>query len=268
MAANQTPASRVVLITGASSGIGWEAALAFARRGDRVGVTARRLDRLEALVAAAKGLPGAIQPYAADVCDSAAMAHVVEDLFNKWGRLDLLVANAGLGQRGSLVDAPWDDLDAVLRTNIDGVLHSIRAAVPYMRRSGGGQIITMSSVAGVVTTPYAAIYGASKAAINFLTRSLRGELAPENIWVTNMIIGQTHTEFAASRRGTQGKVAQKLPTMTAEFVARCIVRESTRRRADVTIRWLDRLTVFAATYFRWIIDRITRRIYKPHPTPD
>lgn len=263
MSAPQPSHSRVILITGGSSGIGWESALAFARRGERVAVTARRLDRLEALAGEAKSLPGVIQPYAADVCDAAAMAKVAEDIFNKWGRLDVLVANAGLGQRGPLVESPWDDLDAVLRTNIDGVLHSIRAAVPYMRRSGGGHILTISSVAGVAIAPYAAVYGASKAALNAIARSLRGELAPDNIWVTNILVGQTHTDFGASRRGTPGKVAEKAPTMTAAFVANCIVRESTRRRADVTLRWLDRLTVFAGAYFPWLVDRIMLRIYRP-----
>ena len=91
-------------------------------------------------------------------------------------RLDALVANAGLGQRGPFADANWEDIEIVLRTNIDGVLHSIRAGVPAMRQSGGGQIVIISSVAGQVTIPYSATYGATKAFVSSLARSLRLEL--------------------------------------------------------------------------------------------
>ncbi len=125
--------TQVVLITGASAGIGYETALAFARRGYHVAATARRVDRLEQRVNTAKGFPGEIHPYVADVCRAEDMQTVVDDLMARWGRLDVLVANAGIGQRGSVVESAWEDLEVVLRTNIDGVLHSIRAAVPAMR---------------------------------------------------------------------------------------------------------------------------------------
>src|SRR4051812_46369676 len=106
-------AGRVILITGASSGIGYETALAFARHGDKVAATGRRLDRLEKLAAEAKNLPsrGEIQPYAADVTNPADMQRVVDDLMQRWGRLDVVVVNAGLGQRGSVVESSWEDLE-------------------------------------------------------------------------------------------------------------------------------------------------------------
>jgi short-subunit dehydrogenase len=259
----QTGQLRVALVTGGSSGIGRETALAFARRGDKVGVTARRLDRLEALADEARkaSLPGEIKPYGADVTDPEAMKRVVADMDARWGRLDALVANAGVGQRGSVADAEWADIDAVLRTNIDGVLHSIRAAVPLMRRSGGGHIVTVSSVVSSLVTPYATIYAASKAYVNTLARGLRAELAPDHIWVTNMLIGQTHSEFAQSRRGRPGKISG-LPTMATAYVARCIVRETTRRRRTVTLRWFDRMLIVAGMYLPWIMDRIAARMYR------
>jgi short-subunit dehydrogenase len=253
---------RVILITGASSGIGYETALAFAQRGDKVTATARRADRLEQLAAAAKGLPGEVRTYNADVTRAADMQHVVDDLMAQWGRLDVLVANAGLGQRDGIVESAWEDLEAVLRTNIDGVLHSVRAAVPAMRQSGGGHIVTVSSVAGIAITPYATVYAASKAALNAIARGLRTELKNDHIRVTNIIVGQTHTEFAEKRRGMPGRVAQKLPTMDAATVASRIVYESSHNHRSVTLRPLDQLTVFAGTFLPQIMDRILERIYK------
>jgi short-subunit dehydrogenase len=253
---------RVVLVTGASSGIGYATALAFARRGDKVAATARRLDRLEALAAAAKSLLGEIQIYAADVNNPQDMQRVVADVMARWGRLNVLIPNAGLGQRGSVTDSKWEDLELVLRTNIDGVLHTIRAGVPAMRKSGGGQIITISSVVSAAPGAYSAIYSASKSAVDTLTRALRMELAPDNIWVTNILLGQTHSEFAEMRRGRPGRVASKMPTMTPEFVAERIVKESTRRRRTVILRWPDRIIVLVGTFLPWIMDRIMERIYR------
>jgi 3-hydroxy acid dehydrogenase / malonic semialdehyde reductase len=253
---------RVILVTGASSGVGYETSLAFARRGDRAAATARRADKLAALVGQATGLPGEIQPYTADVRSADDMQRVVDDLMARWGRLDVLIANAGLGHRGSLIDANWEDLEVVLRTNIDGVLHSIRAAVPAMRKSGGGHIITISSVVSLAPGAHLTVYSASKAALNTIARTLRVELAPDHIWVTNVLLGQTQTEFAASRRGRPGHGNAKIPSMSAAFVARRIVQESTRRRRTVTLRWFDRLINVAGVFFPVIMDRIVERFYR------
>jgi len=253
---------RIVLITGASAGIGYETALAFARLGDRVAATGRRADRLDALVAAAKGLPGEILPIVADVTHGEAMADAVAQIAAKWGRLDVLIANAGIGQRGPIVESNWDDLDVVLRTNIDGVLHTVRAAVPLMRRGSGGTIIMISSVVSYAPGAYSGVYAASKSAVNTIARALRTELTRDPIWVTNVILGQTHSEFALTRRGTPGKVASRLPTMTADFVASRIVALSSRRRREVILRPIDRLIVFAGVFFPWIMDRILERVYR------
>ncbi len=254
--------SRVVLVTGASAGIGWETALAFARRGDRVGAVGRRADRLEALRDAAKDLPGTILPLAADVTSATDMSRAVAELVTAYGQLDVLVANAGLGQRGTIVDSDWHDLDDVLRTNIDGVLHSVRAAVPEMRKTGGGHIVTISSVLGVTIGPYTTIYSASKATLNAIARGLRVELQPDHIWVTNLLVGQTVSEFAQARRGVPGKVAHRVPGMPAEQVANSIVRATTQRRRTVTLRWIDRAIVVAGAYAPWLMDRVLGRVYK------
>ncbi|MEO8610550.1 MAG: SDR family NAD(P)-dependent oxidoreductase [Chloroflexota bacterium] len=256
--------SQVVLITGASSGIGFATALAFAKRGTQVVATARRADRLSTLADAVNALPtphGDILPIAADVTDAAAMNQAVAQAVDKFGRLDILIANAGLGQRGQISDAPWDDLQVVLRTNIDGVLHSIRAAIPAMRKSGGGQIVIISSVAGQVAMPFTATYGASKAFVSSIAKSLRLELESDHIGVTDMLVGRTETEFNANRRGA-ARSASNLPAMSAEQVADAILRAIDRKQQTVVLRLFDRLILIGNTLAPWLIARLAKRQYK------
>ncbi len=256
--------SRVILITGASSGIGQAAALAFARRGERVAAAARRMDCLQALRESARTLPGAILPLAADVTRASDMEEAVRQVVAEWGRLDVLVANAGIGHRGPLVDADWIDLETVLHTNIDGVLHSVRAAIPAIRAGGrGGHILLISSISAAAPAPYAAVYGASKSFVNGLARALRGELRRDHIAVTAMLIGQTRTEFAEHRLGQTGRVAGWLPTMTAERVADRIVWASTRQRRALTLRLIDRAFLLAAALTPGWLDRLQEAVYRP-----
>ncbi len=258
-------ASPVILITGASSGIGYETALAFARQGARVAALARRADRLAALSEAAASLPGEILPLQTDVTRPDEIRAAVEQTVARWGRLDVLVANAGIGHRGSLVEAAWDDLEIVLRTNIDGVLHSIRAAVPAMRASPGDRprhIHLISSITGNAPPPYAAAYGASKAFVNGLARALRVELAADRIYVTTFLVGQTDTEFAQRRLGHSGKVAGKLPSMSASQVAETIARVTFRPKRTVVLRLIDRVLIAAGAIAPAPFDQFQGRIYR------
>jgi short-subunit dehydrogenase len=255
---------QVVLITGASAGIGYATAFAFAQRGSHVIATARRAERLSALADTINALPkphGDILTVAADVTDADAMQRAVAQGVGRFGRLDVLVANAGLGQRGPLADAPWNDIEIVLRTNIDGVLHSIRTAIPVMRQSGGGQIVLISSVAGQVALPYASTYGATKAFVSSLARSLRLELEADHIGVTDMLVGRTETEFNANRRGS-ARSSSNLPAMTAEKVADAIVKAVDRKSQTVVLRPFDRLILLGNTLAPWLIARLAKRQYK------
>jgi short-subunit dehydrogenase len=261
--AMKQPTPRVILITGGSSGIGRAAALLFAAMGDQVAVTGRRLDRLIALKeqAEADNLVGTILPLEADVTDPAAMQRAVDQTVAQFNRLDVLVANAGLGHRGALVDSSWEDIETVLRTNIDGVIHSARAAIPAMKASGGGHIVMISSILGPAPAPFASIYSASKAATDALARSLRGELKADKIHVSVLHVGQTDTEFAEKRRGQPGRVASKWPTMTAEQVAGGIARALERKPRTMAIRWIDGLFIWAGKTFPALMDRLLARIY-------
>lgn len=270
--AAQAP-THVVLVTGASSGIGYATCLYFAQRGWVVAGTARSADKLEALQQAIRteaSAASAFLPITADVRDGAAMEAAVEQVVETFGRLDVLVANAGIGHRGAVVDARWEDLDTLLRTNIDGVLHSLRATVPAMRKQSSGQIVIVSSVVWNMTSPYAAMYAASKAFVSSLARALRFELKPDNITVTDLRIGRVQTNFSANRLGAAGrsnasrsKSGGFLPEMTPERVAAAIFDAVEHRRRIVTLRWLDRLLILANRLVPNLIAGQASRQYKP-----
>lgn len=264
-------ATPVVFITGASSGIGYATAVAFIKRGYHVAGTARRADRLTALQTEIAGLSGAhgeFLPLVADVRDAAALQSAVHQTVERFGRLDVLVANAGLGQRGAVVDAKWEDLDTLLRTNIDGVLHSIRAAVPAIRQTGqGGQIVIVSSVMYNMTAPYVAAYAASKAAVSSFARSLRLELEHENIGVSDLLVGRTITEFSANRLGEAGRSGggsmAGIPEMPASQVADAIVAAAEHHHKTRSLRLIDALIVLLNKIAPEIIGRRAIRQYKP-----
>lgn len=265
MTAQSTLKRRVALITGASSGIGCETALAFARDGTHIIAVARRAERLAELERAVAALPpghGEIVTFSADVTDAEALRRAVEQGIARFGRLDILVANAGIGHRGSIADAEWSHLERVLRTNIDGVLHSVRAAVPAMRASGGGHIVTVSSVMAGMVAPYAATYAASKAFVTSMAHSLRLELEADNIHVTDVLVGRTHTEFNEKRLGDGKRTGQGVPTMTPDAVAAAIVRATRQRPRTIILRFFDRLIVWGSILAPDLLGRLARRQYR------
>lgn len=245
---------RVVLITGASSGIGYATAIAFAKRGLKVVGTARDAVRLQPLVEAIKPLRGQFLPVSADVRNPEDMNRAALRALEEFGRLDIIIANAGLGQRGAMVDADWKDLDTLIHTNIDGLMHTVRAGVPHLRKNGGGHIVFVSSVVFNLVAPYAATYAASKAFVSSLAKSLRLELQPDHIRVTDVRVGRTVTNFNENRLGDGKRHESSIPEMTAEFVADGIVRVTLDKPQDtVALRWIDKLIILGNRLFpNWI----------------
>ena len=261
-----TKTKRAVLITGASSGIGWAAALAFARAGYDVCAFARRTDRLEALRAEVENLPaphGHLLPVVGDVRNPQDLAGAIQQVTERFGRLDILGANAGVGQQGAVADADWDDLNSVLQTNIDGVMHSVRAAVPAMRAGSGGHILIISSVVAGVHTPYTATYAASKAFVSSLAGSLRLELAEDHIAVTDVLVGRTLTEFNQNRLGSRQADRGGLPTKTADDVAAALVKAAERKPRHLILSLFDRLILAGGVIAPGIMARLARRQYQP-----
>lgn len=215
----QDVTGKVAVVTGGSSGIGRGIALAFARAGMEVVVTGRRSDHLEetAEVFAARGL--AVHPMQVDVTDLAAMEGCAAEVEERWGRVHVLVNNAGIGLTGPVADATPADWDWVVDVNIRGVGNGIQAFLPRIRRHGeGGHIVTTSSMAGLMPV-VAGLYSMTKAAVIALSEALHIELAPEGIGVSAYCPGPVHSNIAAgvaNRPGRYGESGYTPPP--AEFL--------------------------------------------------
>ncbi len=181
--------SQVVLITGCSTGIGRALAAAFASAGHRVIATARRPETLADL----DPPPFAALPL--DVGDAASIAAAVAAARDRAGRIDVLVNNAGFGLMGPAIELPLAELRRQFETNVVGPLAMTQAVAPGMIAQGGGVIVNVGSVSGVLTTPFAGAYCASKAAIHSLSDALRMELAPFGIAVMCVQPGGVISQF-------------------------------------------------------------------------
>jgi NAD(P)-dependent dehydrogenase (short-subunit alcohol dehydrogenase family) len=211
---------KVVLITGASSGIGAATARAAADAGARVVLTARRTERINAL---ARDLPHALA-VTCDVTDSGQIHAAVRAGVDHFGRLDALVNNAGQGLHLPLQDVDPDDFRAVLDLNVIAPLVAMQAVLPVMRAQGGGAIVNVSSATTQLVLPGLGAYAAGKAALNQLSATARTELAADGITVSTVLPFVTATEFHQTlRAGSIVPAAADFPVHTAEQVAAAIL---------------------------------------------
>jgi 3-oxoacyl-[acyl-carrier protein] reductase len=188
---------RVVLVTGASRGIGRSVALAFAEPGSVVAVNYRSDVRAAADVAAEVVRRGATgEALQGDVTDHGQVRSVVETLVSRYGRLDVLVNNAGGNRDGLLALMAPEDWDAVLDLNLTSVFHCCKAAIRPMMAQRGGAIVNVSSLSGLVGLPGQVNYAAAKGGVNALTRALAQEVARFGIRVNAVAPGLVETEMA------------------------------------------------------------------------
>jgi 3-hydroxy acid dehydrogenase / malonic semialdehyde reductase len=223
-----------VLVTGASAGIGAACARAFARAGARLVLTARRLERLEALARELEEAQGTAKlALALDARDREAVLATLGGLPEGWGEVDVLVNNAGLGrglERLSEGDpAEWDEM---VDTNVKGALFAIRAVTPGMVARGKGHVIALGSVAGHEVYPGGAVYCATKHALDAITRGLRMDLLGTGVRVSTVDPGMVETEFSVVRfrgdREKAGRVYRGMTPLSAEDVADAVLWIATR----------------------------------------
>lgn len=192
-----------IFITGASSGLGWHMALEFAKRGHQLALSARRLDKLNELAELIKTqFDVSVHCYALDVCDETAQQAVLKQAKSDLAGLDIIIANAGIGESAPIGKGSFDSVRATIEVNVIGAFATLHHGVALLRESGGGQLVAISSVAGERGLPGAADYCASKAALTSYTESLRLECWNENIDVTLLKPGYIDTPInqgAASR---------------------------------------------------------------------
>lgn len=192
---------RTVLITGCSTGIGYETALLLARKGYRVFATMRDTGKAGPLREAARGLP--LEVLALDVDKPASVKRAVAQVKKRAGRIDILVNNAGWGAFGALEEFTDQEVRAQFETNVFGLLRVTKAVLPCMRAQGGGKVLHIGSLAGRMTFAGIGLYCASKHAVEAVTESLRLEARPFNVQVAVLEPGKIKTPFPANRRKAQ-----------------------------------------------------------------
>ena len=188
---------KVVVITGASSGLGQATARLLSVQGATVVMGARRIDRLQALAQELAG-GGKALAVATDVTQRDQVKRLVEATVQAYGRIDVMINNAGLMPHSPLERLKVDDWDRTIDVNIKGVLYGIAAALPYMKEQKSGQIINVSSVAGHKVGPGSAVYAATKHAVRALSEGLRQEVKPYKIRTTVISPGAVATELPNS----------------------------------------------------------------------
>ncbi len=253
------PAGKVVLITGASSGIGAATARALAAAGAHVVLTARDTARLDAL---ARELNGRARAIPANVADPIEVQRLVAEVITTWQRIDVLINNAGVGLASPVARVQPEDLRAALDVNLFGSLYLTQAVLPHMQRSRRGQIIFVSSVVGLRALPYAGGYAATKAALERLSEALRVELRGSGITVTLVRPGTTRTAFNTRRLGVHGDQRRfNPPGVAPERVAETIVRAIRREPRVAYVTWSDRLTLWMALMLPGLADWLLARLF-------
>jgi len=189
--------SKVWFITGASSGFGRLWMLGALRRGDRVAAAARDIAPIQEVV---EEFGDGVMPLRLDVTDRAAVATAVAAAHKHFGRIDVVVNNAGYGQHGFVEEFSEDEIRAQMNTNFFGAVWVTQAALPYLRRQGSGHILQVTSAGGLVTAPERAIYCASKFALEGLSETLAAEVKPFGIHVTMIEPGYYATGYTAAAK--------------------------------------------------------------------
>ena len=227
---------QVVIITGASAGIGRATARELVGAGARVVLGARRLERLQELEA---DHPGQVAAIDMDVRDPAASHRMVATALERFGRLDALVANAGIGLYGGILDHTDEALATMLDTNVAGTVWPIRAAVPHFIERGAGDIVIVASVAGFRGGADEAVYAATKFAQVGLAGALDRELREKGIRVTTIGPAGTSTEFAMGTGRYEGMpaLATYLQPEDVAFAIRTVLQQPRRLRTQFWTIW-------------------------------
>jgi short-subunit dehydrogenase len=246
-------AGRTALVTGASSGIGAALARRLAARGMRVGLVARRQERLDALAAELGGSDRAVV-VSGDVAAPGTADAAVQAVMRAWGRLDLLVNAAGEARHVLFKDQAVEDVEALMRVNYFGVVRMIRGALAPMRAAGAGWIVNVSSVAGRIGQPDEAAYAASKFAVTGLSDSLVYELEPLGIHVLVVFPALVRTEMF-----TPDVLARMPPSFERQFIEPSVF-------ADAVVRALERgaheLTVPRSVGFGYLVRLVAPRFFR------
>jgi 3-oxoacyl-[acyl-carrier protein] reductase len=209
--------ARIILITGGTRGIGYATAEALIQAGNKVAITGTTPDGA-AKAERALSAGGQVIGVACDVRDATSVRRAVETVVARFGGLDVIVNNAGVGVGGPIAEMLHEEWDRIIATNLTGVFNCCKAAIPHLRKRGGGWIVNISSLSSTGPFPGGAAYVASKAGINAFSDALMQELRDDNIRVTTVLPGSVATGFSGRESGT-GTDWKLLPEDVAHVIS-------------------------------------------------
>jgi short-subunit dehydrogenase len=253
----------VILITGASSGIGEATARVFARQGYRVILSARRMDRLQALADQIQSDGGQALPIQADLAILADIRELAKSSLAAYGQIDVLFNNAGFGRLDWLEKLdPLNDIQAQIQVNLLGLIQMTHAVLPHMIERRKGHIINMASMAGWVATPTYTIYAATKFAVRGFSEALRREVGIYNIHISVIYPGAVSTEFSQHARihRKTGISTPKVLRLKADQVAQVVWNLAQKPHRAYIMPWPMRTVAFVNAWLpSWIDMAIERR---------
>ena len=254
---------KTVIVTGASSGIGRETAIAFARADANLVLASRNEAALNDLAAEVVSLVRRVLVIPMDVTQRAAVDVMAQRAAEEMGSIDILVNNAGLGLNALLAEGSMTNVRRLFEVNVFGALHCVQAVVPYMKRQGSGQIINVSSVAGKIATPRNGAYAATKFALTAISDALRLELADHGITVTTVYPGITDTRFMDNvlKEVEMPPVPGIVRGVSARRVANAIVRAARWEKREVYVTVTDRMAVGVKNVSPCVVDWGIRNFY-------
>lgn len=250
---------QVVLITGASSGIGAALARRFAREGAHTVLVARRVERIEALAAELTSGGRRSIAVAGDVTRDGDLERAVDRARREFGHLDVAVANAGILVRGRIVTLTLDDYRRQFETNTFGALRTVIAAIPALQETHG-RIVIVGSLIGTISIPGGTAYCMSKFALNGLADGLCHEMAPYGISVTHVIAGFVDTEIYTNV--VLRRQPRKWITLTADEAARQIVSATYRRKRNLVLPWPIKIVISLQRHFPMLVYKAVDRAYR------
>jgi short-subunit dehydrogenase len=255
-------ANKVVLITGASSGFGADAARLFAKEGCIVVLAARRVDRLTAIADEIRGAGGQAFVVPLDVAELSQVDEAIQTIFDTFDRIDILFNNAGFGRLDWLEKLdPRSDIEAQIAVNLTGLIHITRLVLPAMLKRRSGTIINMASMAGWIAPPLYSIYAATKHGVRGFTDALRREVAPFGIRVCGIYPGGATTEFGQHTGSAPSKKIFKAAAflnMTSEYVARRTVGLARHPRRTLILPWWFVPVIWLESTFPGVVDWILK----------
>ena len=257
---------KVVLITGASSGFGEDAARLFAREGCRVVLAARRVEKLQSIAEEIRAAGGDAFAIAVDVTQRSEIDLMVQTVLDRYGRIDILFNNAGFGGVDWFENLkPERHIETMMSVNLVGTMLVTHSVLPGMLKRREGHIINMSSVAGLIASPLITTYAASKYGVRAFTDALRREVSPFGIKVSGIYPGPASTDFGKQLERTKARerVNRSIDVhVTSEYVARRIVAIAKRPQRSLVIPWWFRVITTFDTLFPVAVDWILYFIVK------